>query len=135
MLRRPYCCCVHHPSCLSRPLWQDQVQQGPKRNEENQRLSTPTQVPGLHHKYTHTHTLHREMTDYKPGFILSKGLLISGKECKHLHKDRHKGVPVHTAPLPLVPHLPGAASCVRVAGAAQSCLTVQPCDKQSQPSW
>lgn len=56
---------------------------------------------------THTHTLHREMTDYKPGFILSKGPLISEKECKHLHKDRHKGVPVHTAPLPLVPHLPG----------------------------
>lgn len=78
----------------------DQVQQGPKHNEEHQRLSTPNQVPAPHHKYTDT--------DCKPvnrGFMFCKDLMISKKRCKHLHEDRHKGLPC-TRPSSLVPICP-----------------------------
>lgn len=95
---------------LVSPLWQDQVQQGPKRNEEHQRLSTPSQVPEPHYKHQTLRVGQR--------FIFVKDWIMRKKGHKHLHKDRY-------------PHLPDAPSCVDVAGVAQGCLTDQPCDEQS----
>lgn len=54
-LCHPYCFYVHLPLLfLVLFLQQDQVQQGPKHNEEQHRLSTPSQVPALPYMYTDT---------------------------------------------------------------------------------
>lgn len=96
VLCHPYCCYVHLLFFFSSRL-SDQVQQGPKHNEEHQRLSTPSQVPAPLYKYTDT-----DCNPVSRGFIFCEDVMISKKRCKHLHEDRDKGLPC-ACPSSLVP--------------------------------